>query len=65
VTKDYLILAAKALWTEAHAADPWGSEALAEAVLGSAVWVWSNLTCRQLHNLRAAIYPIVLEARGS
>jgi hypothetical protein len=69
--KEELIEAAKALWNEAFAADPHGIEEVTRKVLGSKVsegrefvFVWTNLTIHELHELRVAVYPTVLEIRG-
>ena len=71
LTKNELEVAAKILWEEAFAADPHGTEELTRAPLKnkvndspSFVFVWSNLSTRELHALRCAMYPTVLEIRG-
>lgn len=69
--KEALIEAAKTLWDEAFAADPHGIEEVTRKVLGDKVsegrefvFVWTNLTIHELHELRVAVYPTVLEVRG-
>jgi len=69
LTKTELEVAARALWEEAHAADPIRTEENAQAVLGdkisdSGVFVWSRLTVPELRMLRRVLFITVLEARG-
>ncbi len=68
-TKADLVAAAKALWEEAFAADPYRTEENTKAALGDkvgegGVFVWDRLTIPELHALRRVLYPTVLEARG-
>lgn len=55
---------AKAVWEEAHAADPYDTETIAERITGAKVWAWSRLTSKQLQALSSALYPIALASRG-
>lgn len=69
LTKADLVLAARALWEEAFAADPVRTDENTEAVLGDkvgtgGVFVWDRLTVPELRALRRALYPTVLQARG-
>lgn len=49
LTRGDLEMFARAIWTEAYAADPIRTLDVTVAVTGSEVFVWGNLSVRQLH----------------
>jgi len=52
------------LYEEAFRADPYFMEEVTEAVTGSPVFVWDNLTLNQTRALGRSAYIVVLQARG-
>ena len=64
MTRDDWEQATRALYEEAWRADPYHVEEITHALFGSDVFVWPRLRMPQLHALRRALLPTVLEARG-
>jgi hypothetical protein len=54
----------KALYEEAHRADPYHMDQVTERVTGQQAFVWDNLTLDQARAIGRASYTIVLMARG-
>lgn len=64
VTKEELLRQTRALYEEAHRNDSYHVEDVTRAALGTAVFVWSNITAKQITALRRGILLTVLEGRG-
>lgn len=64
MTKQDLIAHTRKMYEEAVTADPWHMHEATQAVTGSEVFVWANLTMQQLHAIGRSSYIVVLQARG-
>lgn len=64
MTKQDLIDHTRKVYEEAVTADPWNMHEITQAVTGSEVFVWANLTTQQLHAIGRSAYLVALQARG-
>jgi hypothetical protein len=64
MTKQEIINWTRAIYEEANAADPYGVEEAARAIIGAEAWVWSNLTVSQLNRLSRFCFTAALAARA-
>lgn len=64
MTKQDLIAHIRSIYEEAYVSDPYYMDEATQAVTGSEVFVWANLTMQQLHAIGRSAYVVVLQARG-
>ena len=64
MTKQDLIAHICKMYEEAVTADPWHMHEATQAVTGSEVFVWANLTTQQLHAIGRNAYLVALQTRG-